>query len=279
MSAGAIRWLLVLLAASVATTLAAFAPRALRRMEAFHVQQVEVTGARYLSPQEAVAATGISPTSTVFDDFTVWRASMLRHPLVLDVQITRRLPFTLVLHVKETTPVAFALLPELRPVDARGRLLDIDPTKQPLDLPLLSAVRSRSTGSALTDPASLRALATLGRVIELEPALFALASEVAPLIDGVRLTLRRPAGAQLLLPDSPDAERLHLLRLTLADVAGAQPDTGGAPWSGGAASGRLRSGAESPPRRARAGDPPRLRWIDARYREQIVVALNRNESR
>lgn len=255
MSTGARRWLLVLLVTVLATGLAAAAPNALRRMRSFHVQQVEVTGARYLSPQEAVAATGISPTSSVFDDFTTWRAALLRHPLVLDVEVTRRLPFTVVLHVTETRPVAFAAFPELRPVDARGRLLDIDPTRVPLDLPLLAAAPGKPAGSTLTNAAALRALATLGRVAELEPALFALASEVAPLRTGVKLTLREPPGALLLLPDSPDAAQLHLARLALADVGGGRPDTTG------------------------TGELSRLRRIDARFGEQIVVALTPNESR
>lgn len=254
MTTAALRWVLVLLVTALATGAATQAPRALRRMESFHVQQVEVTGARYLSPQEAVAATGIAPTSSVFDDFTRWRQALLRHPLVLDVEVTRRLPFTIVLHVTETRPMAFAQLPDLRPVDARGRLLEIDPTREPLDLPLLAAAPGRTAGGSLTDAAALRALAALGRVVQLEPALFALASEVTPLAEGVKLTVREPAGAQLLLPDAPDAAQLHRLRLALADVAAVPPDSTG--------------------RRA-----VQLRRIDARYHEQIVVALTQNESR
>ena len=255
MKTAALRWLLVLLVAALATAAATATPRVLRGMASFHVQQVEVTGARYLSPQEAVAATGITPTSSVFDDFTLWRSALLRHPLVLDVTVYRRLPFTVVLAVTETTPVAFARLPELQPVDARGRLLDLDPTRIPLDLPLLTLPAARRAGSSLADPAALRALRALGRVAELEPALFRIASEVTPLPEGVQMVLREPAGARLLLPDQPDPKALRLLRLPLADVQAGPPDT------------------------ARTGGPPRLRRIDARYREQIVVALTPNQSR
>jgi len=254
MSAAARSWLLVLCVATLGTIAAFYSPRALQRMESYHVRQVEVLGAHFLTPQEAVAASGIAPTSSVFDDFSLWREALLRHPLVRDVRISRRLPHTIVLHVSETRPLALARLSELRPVDARGRLLDIDLSRVTLDLPLLAG-SGRASEHALADPQALRTLATLALIAELEPALFALASEVAPLPDGVRLMLRHPAGAELMVPSLPDAERLRLLRLALADVGGARPDT------------------------ATTNELPRLRRIDARYREQIVVALKPNESR
>jgi hypothetical protein len=253
-SAATKAWALVIALGGLGTGAAAYAPRLLSRMDSYHVHHVEVTGARYLRPEDAVAASGIAPTSTVFDDFTPWREALLRHPLVLDVRIARRLPNTIVLHVTETRPLALARLGELRPVDARGRLLDIDPSRATLDLPLLNH-GGRASDRELTDPVVLLTLATLGRMAELEPALFALASEVDPLPDGARLTLRHPAGAELLVPFQPDAERLRLLRLALADVGGARSDT------------------------ASSDQLPRLRRIDARYREQIVVALQPSESR
>lgn len=254
MSVAARRWLLLLVLTALGTVGAVAAPHGLRRMTSFHVQVVEVAGAQYLSAQEAVAASGISPTSSVFDDFEPWRVALLRHPLVLDVRIERRLPATIVLNVIESQPLAFARVPDLRPVDARGRLLTTDPARVPLDLPVLVQSSRTRADVQLTDSASLRTLRTLAQVSAYEPSLLALASEAEALPDGVRLVLREPAGAELILPLELDAERLHLLRLTLADVGSARPDT-------------------------TLVELPRLRRIDARYHEQFVVALQPNESR
>lgn len=255
MSGDVQRWLLVLGITAVATAAAVPAPRMLRRMESFHVQHVEVTGARYLSPGEAVAASGITPTSSVFDDFEAWRSALRRHPMVLDVAIERRLPATVVLRVRETQPLAFARLPDLRAVDARGRLLTADPRTGALDLPILVHQSTTRRDVELSDERSLRALHALGRVAELEPALLEIASEVEALPDGVRLVLREPEGAEILLPADPDADRLHRLRLALADVSAVRGDS------------------------TTLAELPRLRRIDARYREQMVVALHPSGSR
>lgn len=255
MSTAAQRWLLVVLVLGACVGAASAAPAGLRRMESFHVQHVEVVGARYLTPEEAVAASGIGPTSSLFEDFEPWRVALRRHPMVVDVVIHRRLPATLVLRITETQPLAFARVPDLRPVDARGRLLTPDPARTPLDLPVLARPSTLRGDERLTDEPSLAALRTLGRVAELEPALLSIASEVQALPDGVRLLLREPLGAEILLPAEPDAERLHLLRVTLADA------------------GRPRSDTTS------MQELPRLRRIDARYREQIVVAYHPSESR
>lgn len=247
MSGAGRAWVVVLAGTAVAAGLAAAAPRALRRLDAFHVQQVEVTGIRYLGAEEVLAASGIVPTSTVFDEFAAWRTTLRRHPMIVDVAIRRRLPATVVLHVTETLPLAFARLDELRPVDARGRILTADPARVRLDLPVLATRPRVHNDERLTDEASLRALTALAALARHEPELFALASEVVALEDGVRVLLSEPAGADILLPFAPDAERLHHLRLAFADVAMARDTATSA--------------------------QPRLRRIDARFREQIVVSL------
>jgi cell division septal protein FtsQ len=241
-------WLVVVLVAALAAAAAAAAPRALRRMSAFHVQQVEVTGTRFLGAAEVLAASGIVPTSSLFDDFAPWRTALRRHPMVLDVAVSRRLPATVVLHITETVPLAFARLETLRPVDARGRLLTADPAVLPLDLPVLATRARVRNDEQLVDEPSLRALAALAALARHEPELFALASEVAALDDGVRVLLTAPRGAELLLPFAPDAEQLHHLRLTLADVSMAQD--------------------------SQQAELSRLTRIDARFRDQIVVSLN-----
>ncbi len=75
--------------------------------------------------------------------------------------------------------------------------------------------------------------------------------------DGVRLSLRGPSNAEVLLPFDVDAERLHELRVTLADLA-AMPQTAAATANDSAATPGLA----------------RVTRIDARYREQVVVSLH-----
>jgi hypothetical protein len=124
-----------------------------------------------------------------------------------------------------------------------------------LDLPVLGATArvaslaadetAATTGfQRIIDEPSLRALRTIDVLHRLEPELAAAISEAVPLAAGdVRLTLRSPRGAELLLPAVPDAERLRAVRVTLAHLHAAPTESG-------------------------AGGPVR---IDARFFEQVVV--------
>jgi cell division protein FtsQ len=138
MKAQLLRIGIVIACAALLVTCAAFAPWLLRRWSAFDVMRVEVEGARHLSAATAVAASGIRRTSSVFDDPAPWREALLTHPLVADAYIERRLPNTIVLRITETTPVAFARTPELRAIDARGRVLPANPAADDMDLPVLT---------------------------------------------------------------------------------------------------------------------------------------------
>ena len=89
----------------------------------------------------------------------------------------------------------------------------------------------------------LNALNVLTRVKAAEPAMYEWISEVQALgANAVIIRLRSPAGVEAILPTDPEAARLRQLRITLADLAARQ-------------------------------DIQRLLRIDARYRDQIVVAL------
>ena len=112
-------------------------PDLLSRMTAFQVHGVRIDGARYLDTEWALASVHLPSGASVWDDASPWLESLRAHPLVVSAQVRRRLPDSLVIRVEERQPVALVATPTLEPVDADGRALPIDPSRHPLDLPIL----------------------------------------------------------------------------------------------------------------------------------------------
>jgi hypothetical protein len=258
-----LRIALVLGCALVLTAIAATAPLVMRHWSAFDVARVEVIGARHLSPEAALAASGIKRTSSVFDDPVPWRDALVKHPLIADVRIERRVPDTIVLHITETVAVAFARTPELRAIDATGRILPADHSAADMDLPVLLLDSRIDANGRAVDAATLRVVAFLADVWRYEPGLMGWISEAGVYGDAVRLVLRNATDADALVPPAPSAERLRELHLTLSELAtpdGARPDSA-------AADGRMVE-----------PDLSRVRRIDVRFHDQIVVALHGGKS-
>jgi hypothetical protein len=207
------------------------APEALRGVDEFRVAQVVVHGAAHLEPAAVLEMSGIGPASSVFDDIEPWRQALLAHPLILEIRIERELPGTIEIFIVETTPLAFVPTPELRPVDARGYVLPVRRNTDPLDLPVilaetriaaLDSVGGRDAARGFTrvaDPVTLDMLRLLEAIRRHDPAFEAMISEALPMRDGgVRLTLRQPAGTQVLLGQPLDADRLPAVQMTLAHL-------------------------------------------------------------
>ncbi|HEX6134499.1 MAG TPA: FtsQ-type POTRA domain-containing protein [Longimicrobiales bacterium] len=238
---------------------AVFAPLALRALGMFRVQRVELVGGRHLTAAAAARAAGITPSTNVFDDAAVWAERLRANPLVADVRIRRRLPGTLVLHVAEAVPIAFARTPELRPIGTNGRILPVDPSADALDLPVL-AVRTRVSGSGrAVDRETLEIIGFLADAGRSEPGLIGWISEIGMHGDAIRLVLRTASAAEVLVPARPAAARLRELHITLGELAAAAPAAAGA---------------------ARADEPDlsRVKRIDVRFHDQIVVSLHKGKS-
>jgi cell division septal protein FtsQ len=259
MKTAMLRGAIVFACAAVLVIAAAFSPIALRSINAFSVQSVEVNGLRYMSADMAVAAAGITRDDNVFDDPAPWREALLMHPLVADVRVQRRLPGMLVLHITEAVPVAFARTPELRAISANGRVLPTDPARDDLDLPVLM-MRSRVSGQGrAVDVETLSALRFLAEVERVDRELIGWISEIGTHGDAVRLVLRSAADADVFVPANPEAERLRELASTLAELA---TPAAVSPVDGVAAD----------------ADLTRVRTIDVRYQDQIVVSLRKGKS-
>jgi cell division protein FtsQ len=114
-------------------------PRLLAEMSFFRLRRVQVVGARYVRADSIVALLGVDTTRSIWDETDELIARIRRHPQVSDVEISRRVPGTLVVTITERVPVAFVPTARgLEPLDAAGRTLQIDPSRVNVDLPVLA---------------------------------------------------------------------------------------------------------------------------------------------
>jgi cell division protein FtsQ len=136
------RWRLAVGGFVVAVVLAMplWGPRALAQLAFFRVRKVEIVGLRYADPAEVLARLHVDTSRSVWDPLPPLAARAAGHPGVAHAEVTRRLPGTLVVSVTERRPVA--LVPSgtaLRAVDERGVLLPVDPSRTPVDVPVVMA--------------------------------------------------------------------------------------------------------------------------------------------
>jgi cell division protein FtsQ len=136
------RWRRLALAAGGLALIATtpwWGPRLLAEMSFFRLRRVQVVGARYLRADSIVALLGVDTTRSIWDETDDLVARVRKHPQVSDVEISRRVPGTLVVTVTERVPVAFVPTARgLEPLDAAGRTLRIDPSRVNVDLPVLA---------------------------------------------------------------------------------------------------------------------------------------------
>jgi cell division protein FtsQ len=153
---------------------------AAREMAFFRVRTIEIRGARYLQPTDIVSRLQIDTLASLWDDLEPYRERVRHHAQVSDVHITRRMPGTLVVTVRENLPVALVQTGAgLLPYDSLGRQLPIDPARTNLDLPIV----------ATTDPVLLK---LVGAIRATEPQVFARIEEVRRIgRDEISLTLSR----------------------------------------------------------------------------------------
>lgn len=239
------RWTRRMVAVALVAVLAVGAvrgPDALRAMEVFRVQRVEVVGSRFLDPYAVVRAAGLHRAASLFDDADAWEAGVLTLSLVEQVRVRRRAPSTVVVEIEETQPVALIAAEELRPVDATGRLLELEPAGVVLDLPIVTGLTV--AGASVAAGESAGAITTVAALLERAPELAERMGQ-AELRDGaLRITLRR-SRAEVVVPAFATELQLRQLRLTVADLA-------------------------------TRGEMEKVRTIDVRFRDQVVVSfLNR----
>ena len=177
----------------------------LRRLDFFRVRAVEVSGVRYLEPAEIVRRLGVDTLRSIWDELAPLERRVLEHPGVRAAEVERGLPGTLRVRVEERLPVAFVPAPAgLRVVDEGGRVLPIDPSRRPVDVPIAPAA----------DTAVLR---LLGELRDGAPAFYRQVSEVRR-VGRDEIVFRLPDAAVRTRP-TVEVRRLADIRFVEADLA------------------------------------------------------------
>jgi cell division protein FtsQ len=135
------RWKIALGAVLLVLILAspAWGPGALRRLAFFRVRKVEVVGARYTPVAEVLERLRVDTTRSVWDPLAPLAQRVQAHPQIERAVVTRRLPGTIVVEITERRPVALVPSPDgLRAVDDHGRRLPLDPSRTPVDAPVVT---------------------------------------------------------------------------------------------------------------------------------------------
>lgn len=150
--------------AAVMLTIALFwltVPKVLHRLDFFRIRRVEIAGLQYLPPAKVVAALGLDPDASVFDDLDAAARRLRGLPGVATAAVRRRFPGTLEIVLSEAVPVALAPRQGgLALLDSSGKVLPFDPAASAPDLPV----------AASADKIVARVLAS---VQEHDPVLFA----------------------------------------------------------------------------------------------------------
>jgi cell division protein FtsQ len=204
---GSARALLVVQVAAVGLLAVAGAWTAWQRVFAsdrLRVGKLEVRGSHFLSEGEVRELVGPAVGENILGlDIDALKARLRASPWVADATVTRTLPDTVRVEIRERVPLALAELDRLYLMDGDGGLIDIyGPKTGAFDLPIVRGLvgveeesrrdRARRAGALLAD------LADLGSEI----------SEVYVLPTGDLRVVLRGDGEVLLFGDPPYRERL-----------------------------------------------------------------------
>ncbi len=171
--------ILVTLAVGGAWAIGGRVPGMLDEVEAFHVSDVQVAGARYLTDDDVRDLMELDSEANIWSDASIWADRLERHTLVESARVRRRLPGTLLVDIRERRPVALVSTPTLEPVDADGVLLPIDPSVVRLDLPIIEAGRDVASGARLVPGATRELIREVVRLMDGDTAFLQMVSEVA----------------------------------------------------------------------------------------------------
>lgn len=195
-----------------------FAPGLLAKVPVFRARKHEFHGLRFLNEELVRSTAGIGPEASLWDDPAPWEEALEQHPLIREAHVGRRFPFTLVVRVEERAPVGLVPTPTLEPVDREGNFLPLDPSRFPLDYPILRVGATGGDESAALAATRLRKLAGAAAVLRGDAEFWSAISEVAEGTHGEVVVRRGSPEVVFLFPPQVEPHRIREAMAVLEDA-------------------------------------------------------------
>ncbi len=168
-------------------------PRAMRQMDFFRVSKIEIRGLANLRAEDVARVLPVPAGMSLLDDLDGVQRAADSIPGLADVVVSRRLPGTLVVTLREAPPIALVMRKDrLWLLGEDARVLPFDPTVSAPDLPIV-----RAADSAVTR--------LLARVRDTDATLFSkvvagwrAGDDVVLAVDGQRYWFRPDAPAEVI---------------------------------------------------------------------------------
>ena len=122
-----------------------------RSAKAFATREVDISGASRLSRAQILAAAGLATGQNVFEISPEQaRAKLLLHPWVADASVTRRLPGTYRVQIREQQPAALLQLEALYLVSEEGTVFKQLAPEDSSDLPVITGIDAQQFRADVT---------------------------------------------------------------------------------------------------------------------------------
>lgn len=211
------------------------------------IQRVVVDGARTLTANEIFSLAGSPSKAGMYtvDLYDIQRR-ISRHPFIREVCVTRQYPKMLRINVEEREPVASFNAGQLMYIDAEGVVLPGVAGPRKFDLPLISGIAGldhAEIGKTLENAEVFEALSVFREVQELDSAMYHLISEVNMGNGNDMVLYSSDVGVPVILGRGDVGRKLVTLKTFWKNFVG-------------------------------TADVEKLKYIDLRYDEQVVVRWN-----
>lgn len=186
------RLMVVASATAIGILSPAWGPAVLRNVPIFGIEDVSVTGSRFVAADSVRALAAFPDLASVWDDMRHVERRIAEHPLIERARVRRGGIHRVEIVVREIRPIAL-VGPALAPVDADGGQVPLDPAGRSLDVPILAG--AELADGRVEPEAARRALEALEQVSALDSAFARRISELRP-VPGASVEF-------VLLPGSP----------------------------------------------------------------------------